>query len=130
MARDPQTPERPLCWLCFVNHDETRLDEQSRCPFHGLMKDRVLGIVRVDVRMLALFVALVSAACVSPPPTRVASCEIVTATADMLMLIPDCEQAEAALNAVYDEFDGRAQFARTRIDWSDGRTEFGPWVEV
>lgn len=73
--------------------------------------------------------ALVSAACVAPPLTRVASCEIVTVNAEVLMLIPDCEQAQAELDAVYDAFDGRAWFARTRIDWSDGLTEYGPWCE-
>ena len=41
-----------LCWLCFLAHVETRLDAQSRCVVHGLVKDRVLGIVRVDVTLL------------------------------------------------------------------------------
>lgn len=46
------TAKAPLCWLCFVGHVETRLDSESRCPTHGLVKDRVLGLVRVDERLL------------------------------------------------------------------------------
>jgi hypothetical protein len=41
-----------LCWLCFLDHDATVLDAASCCPKHGLVKDRVLGIVQVDTRML------------------------------------------------------------------------------
>jgi len=39
----------PLCWLCLVSRVETRLDTDSKCSIHGLVKDRVLGFVRVDV---------------------------------------------------------------------------------
>ena len=42
----------PLCWLCFVARIRTELDTDSRCPMHGLVRDRVLGLVRVDIRML------------------------------------------------------------------------------
>ena len=42
----------PLCWLCFLAHVGTRLDAKSRCAIHGLVKDRVLGIVQVDVKLL------------------------------------------------------------------------------
>jgi len=44
--------DRPLCWLCFVAHDETRLDSDDRCPIHGLVRDRVIGIVQVDISFL------------------------------------------------------------------------------
>lgn len=42
----------PLCWLCFLDHNGTPLDEASRCPIHGLVRDRVLGLVRIDERFL------------------------------------------------------------------------------
>lgn len=42
----------PVCWLCFLDHIETRLDAESRCPIHGLVKDRVLGLVRMAVGFL------------------------------------------------------------------------------
>lgn len=45
-------PNRPLCWRCFLQHDEEHLDEKSCCRIHGLVKDRVLGIVRVSVNIL------------------------------------------------------------------------------
>lgn len=44
---------RPVCWICFVAGVVTRLDDESRCPMHGLVRDRVLGIVQVDTRILA-----------------------------------------------------------------------------
>jgi len=46
------THQRALCWLCFLQHIRTHLDADSRCPVHGLLKDRVLGIVRVDTKLL------------------------------------------------------------------------------
>jgi len=45
-------PKAALCWLCFLDHIETRLDTASRCSIHGLVKDRVLGMIRVDVNLL------------------------------------------------------------------------------
>jgi hypothetical protein len=45
---------RPLCWLCFVARVESRLDAESMCVVHGLVKDRVLGFVQVDERILRL----------------------------------------------------------------------------
>lgn len=44
--------QNAVCWLCFVVRVETRLNDDSRCPIHGLVKDRVLGLVRVDTRLL------------------------------------------------------------------------------
>jgi len=44
--------QRALCWLCFLNRVATRLDVESRCPMHGLIRDRVLAIVQVDVQFL------------------------------------------------------------------------------
>jgi len=43
---------RPLCWLCFLDRVATRLDAESHCPFHGLIRDRVLGIVHIDAGFL------------------------------------------------------------------------------
>lgn len=44
--------KQPVCWICFLEHVETRLDADSRCPLHGLIRDRVLGIVRVSETFL------------------------------------------------------------------------------
>jgi hypothetical protein len=44
---------RPVCWLCLLDRVRTDLDAASRCPVHGLVRDRVLGFVQVDVRLLA-----------------------------------------------------------------------------
>lgn len=43
---------RPLCCWCAINYVETRLDADSRCPVHGLVLDRLLGTVRLDVRFM------------------------------------------------------------------------------
>lgn len=45
--------DRPiLCCWCFVLQIKTVLDAESRCPVHGLVKDRILGLVRMDTRLL------------------------------------------------------------------------------
>jgi hypothetical protein len=43
---------QPLCCWCVINRVETRLDADSRCPVHGLVRDRLLGFVRMDVKFL------------------------------------------------------------------------------
>jgi len=43
---------RPPCWLCLMNGYVVRLNVSSRCPIHGMVRDRVLTIVQVDTRLL------------------------------------------------------------------------------
>ena len=45
-------PTTPRCCWCALAHVDTRLDADSRCPVHGLVLDRFLGTVRMDVRFL------------------------------------------------------------------------------
>ena len=46
------TDEWAFCWLCALDRIVQRLDAKSCCVMHGLVKDRILGIVQVDVRFL------------------------------------------------------------------------------
>ncbi len=39
------------CW-CAVNGQEAILDASGRCPKHGIVRDRLLGVVQVDKRLL------------------------------------------------------------------------------
>lgn len=41
-----------LCWLCCLDNIPTPLDAESKCPMHGLVKDRVLCMIQVDVKLL------------------------------------------------------------------------------
>ncbi len=44
---------KPVCWLCWLDdYAPQLLSSDSRCAIHGLVLDRILGIVQVDVRLV------------------------------------------------------------------------------